>query len=95
MELQLSTSMRMTWVWAEDEAQAQHLRLLLQTAGCSVYPAQGRNAEPRILDLDIGVVALEGIRALHDAGYSFRWHAQQHELNRQRDFGGIPVANAP
>lgn len=93
MELHLSTSPRMTWVWAEDEPQARELRKVLEAAGCSVYPAAGRNAEPRILDLDIGVVAADGVRALHDAGYSFRWHEQQHELNRREDFGGIPVAD--
>ncbi|MEO5536026.1 MAG: hypothetical protein ABIR17_12955 [Pseudolysinimonas sp.] len=91
-ELQLSTSPRMTWVWAADDHQADQLRAALKSAHCTVHPAVGRNAESRIVDLDIGVVAGEGIEALAAAGYTFRWHEQQHELNRSPDFGGIPIA---
>lgn len=92
MELELSTSPRGTWVWASNRDQAAVLQALLRDAGCEVTPARGGNAEDRTLDLDIGVVALEGLERLQDAGYSFRWHAEQHPLNRTEDLYGIPVA---
>ena len=92
MDLQLSTSPRATWLWAVDVDQAQELRSLLKEAGGSVSSAVGRNAEPRVLDLDIGVVALDSLEVLRRAGYSFRWHPQQSALNRATDLYGIPVS---
>jgi hypothetical protein len=93
-ELELSTSPRATWVWAVDEDHARELRELLAAAGCSAYPAAGRNAEARVLDLDIGVVAADGLDALVVAGYSFRWSVQQADANRGSDLYGIPVAGS-
>jgi len=94
MELELSTSPRATWVWAGDEDQAELLRTSLNAAGCEASAARGGNAESRTLDLDIGVVALEGLQFLLDAGFSFRWHPGQHALNRAERLYGIPVAAA-
>lgn len=93
MELEVSTSPRATWVWAADRDQAESLLALLQAGGCEGAVAHGGNAEDRILDLDIGVVAMEGLERLRDAGYSFRWHTTQHPLNRAEDLYGIPVAS--
>ncbi len=55
--------------------------------------AAGGNAEPRVLDLDIGVVALEGLEALGRADYTFRWHPGQSSLNRAPVLYGVTVAD--
>lgn len=94
MELELSTSPRATWVWAANRDQADALQALLEARGCQVTPARGGNSEDRTLDLDIGVVALEGLECLQNAGYSFRWHPGQHPLNAAEDLYGIPVAGS-
>ena len=94
MALELSTNPRVTWVWAADQDQAEVLPTSLKVAGHEAVAARGGNAESRTLDLDIGAVALEGLRFLQDAGYSFRWHPQQHPLNRAERLYGIPVAAA-
>ena len=94
MELELSTSPRATWVWAADREQAESLLGLLEVGSCQVSTARGGNAEDRTLDLDIGVVALEGLGFLRDAGYSFRWHPGQHPLDRTEDQYGIPATGA-
>jgi hypothetical protein len=91
MQLELSTSPRTTWVWAHDIAEAERLSDILTAAGRSVSAATGRNAEPRILDLDIGVEAADGLATLMEAGYSFRWHRTQHELNRGPTLFGLAV----
>lgn len=91
MELELSTSMRSTWVWAVD---AEHARELLALLGKGAHPATGRNAEDRVIDIDIGVVAHYALEALLRAGYTFRWSPQQHELNREADFYGVAVAGS-
>ena len=93
-ELELSTSPRSTWVWAADVAEADQLRELLTEAGCSPMDAVGSKAEPRVLDLDIGVVALDGLEALVRAGYTFRWHPGQYALNRSETLYGIAVQPA-
>lgn len=95
MYLEVSTSPRSTWVWAENVDEAEQLRGLLGAAGCEVYPASGRNAEPRVLDLEIGYVAGEGIAALHSAGYRFLWHPSQYVLNRGATILGFPVDDYP
>ena len=59
MQLELSTSPRATWVWAHNVEEAQRLSHILVAAGRSVSSAAGKNAEPRILDLDIGVDAAD------------------------------------
>lgn len=94
MELELSTSPRATWVWAEDRDQAALLQGILNAGGCQVSAAQGGNAEVRTLDLDIGVVAMEGLERLQGAGYSFRWHPGQHPLDQADHLYGIPVSAA-
>ncbi|TFB89965.1 hypothetical protein [Cryobacterium luteum] len=91
MKLEISTSPRVTWVWAQDPAEAGSLREILTAAHCSYSDATGKNAESRILDLDIGIVAAEGLTALKAAGYSFQWHSTQHELNRQPTLFGLTI----
>jgi hypothetical protein len=81
-------------VWATDRDQAELLQTLLKATGCEVSAARGGNAEDRTLNIDIGVVALEGLECLRDAGYSFRWHPGQHLLDRAADRYGIPVAGS-
>ena len=93
MQLELSTSPRATWVWARDTAVAQRLSDILAAAGRSVSAATGKNAEPRILDLDIGVDAADGLATLEEAGYSFRWHPAQRELNRGATLFGLAVTD--
>jgi hypothetical protein len=90
--LELSTSMRSTWLWAADVDEACALARLLEGEGCSVRPVTGRNAEERVLDLDIGVVAGESLDALVRAGYSFRWSPQQHPLDCGEGLYGVRVA---
>lgn len=94
MELEISTSPRATWVWATDLDHAEELRKILTAARCAVSTAAGRNSEPRVLDIDIGVVALDGLEALQRSGYTFRWHAGQHELNRSTNLFGLAVADS-
>jgi len=94
LALELSTSPRATWVWAADQDQAEVLQTSLNVAGHEAVAARGGNAESRTLDLDIGAVALEGLQFLQDAEYSFRWHPEQHPLNRAERLHGIPVAAA-
>ncbi|NEN04729.1 hypothetical protein G3T36_02490 [Diaminobutyricibacter tongyongensis] len=94
MELELSKSPRDTWVWATDREQAEKLQALLTASGCQAYPARGENAEDRTLDLDIGVVAMEGLMCLQNAGYSFRWHPTMRPLDKTEDLYGVPVAGA-
>lgn len=91
-ELELSKSSRATWVWAADQDQAAKLQAHLVADGCQVSAARGENAEDRTLDLDIGVVAMQGLESLQKAGYSFRWHPGQHPLDRTADLYGVPVA---
>jgi len=94
MQLELSTSPRATWVWAHDVAEAERLSDILTAADRSVSPATGKNAAPHILNLDIGVDAADGLATLKEAGYSFRWHPTQHELNRGPTLFGLTVADA-
>ena len=91
MRLEISTSSRATWIWAKDVAEAESLREILTAAHCSFSDPTGKNAEPRILDLDIGIDAAEGLIALELAGYSFQWHPTQHELNREPTLLGLTI----
>lgn len=92
-DLEVSSSPRSTWVWARNDAQAAQLLAILLAADCSVEPARGRNAESRVLDIDIGYEALGAFNVLAGAGYSFRWHPRQHELNRHSTFLGHEVVD--
>jgi hypothetical protein len=91
MRLEISTSPRATWIWAQNAGEAEILREILTAAHCSFSDPAGKNAEPRILDLDIGIVAAEGLTALEMAGYSFQWHPTQHKLNRQPTLLGLTI----
>ena len=71
------------------------MREILTAAHCAAYSATGRNSEPRVLDLDIGVDALDGLQVLNDAGYVFRWHPSQSKPNRGPALYGFFVAEPP
>lgn len=92
MELEVSTSPRGTWVWFPDPHTLVLAEDELTAAGCSVQRVVGVAGAERVLDIDIGVEALEGMRTLDAAGYTFRWHESQHLLNRVERFG-IPIAD--
>jgi hypothetical protein len=92
MELEISTSPRATWVWADNVDQAEEVRKVLTSANCAVSSATGKNSEARVLDLDIGVNALSGLETLRDYGYTFRWHPGQYVLNRASTLFGLAVA---
>jgi hypothetical protein len=94
MELEISTSPRSTWVWAPDDAAAAEVRSALDAARQSWYPAEGRNSERRVTDLDIGVVAMEALGALADAGYTFRWHPVEAPWHSEEQIYGVPVGPA-
>lgn len=93
MELELSTSPRSTWVWFPDTHTLGLAEDELTAAGCSVRRVVGIPGVERVLDIDIGVEALEGMLALDAAGYTFRWHESQHVMNRVDRFG-IAIADS-
>ena len=88
-ELEVSTSPRSTWVWAPDRAAGELVRSTLTAAGLQWFQKVAGNE--RVTDVDIGVDSLEALEALQAAGYSFRWHPDQYELNRHDTLAGIPV----
>ena len=61
MELEISTSPRSTWVWAPDDQTGEAVRAILTAAGQAGHAAAGPNAEARVTDVDIGVVALDAL----------------------------------
>lgn len=87
MELALSTTPRETWIWTDSGQQKEQIQTILADAGCLVLPA----SEPRALNVEIGVTAMDSLQALERAGVSFRWHPSQHELNRGPGLFGVPV----
>jgi hypothetical protein len=91
MKIKISTSPRAIWVWARDVAETKSLREILTAAHCSFSDPTGKDPDPRILDLDIGIIAAQGLNALELAGYSFQWHPTQHELNREPTLLGVTV----
>lgn len=91
MKLDLSKSPRATWVWANDVEECVQVRTILNDAGCTAWSVTGENGDPRALNIDIGVVAMEGLLVLKKAGYAFRWHPDQSELDRGPELFGIPV----
>lgn len=82
-ELAISTSPRMTWLWAADEETARRVRAALKEAGTSGEVAQrGRERLPLVTDVGIGVIALAACEALASVGFTFTWHESEHPLNR-------------
>ncbi len=92
MELELSTSPRSVWVWAPEIDHANVLRTALLAAGCGVWAAEGGSAESRLLDIGIGVEALDALTVLAGAGHTFRWHPSQYRLNMTSNLWGMAVA---
>lgn len=88
-DLQISTSPRMTWLWAPDTDTARLARSTLDAAGEYWQPAQrGREQLPLVTDVEIGVTALEACQTLEAAGFTFSWHEDQPGDNR----GGWPAS---
>ena len=73
---------------------AELVRKILIAANCSVHDSAGETLEPRVVDLDIGVVAGDRLDVLTRAGYTFRWHPDQYELNRGPYLFGVRVAGS-
>lgn len=73
-ELQVSTSPRMTWLWAPDEHAAQRVREI--TSGSSA--THRGEALALVTDVGIGVEALAACEELAKAGFTFTWHGSEH-----------------
>lgn len=91
MELALSTTPRETWVWTDSDQQKEQIQALLADAGCLVLPTSEPHPEPRAINVEIGVTAMESLQALERAGASFQWHPSQHEFDRAPQLFGMPV----
>lgn len=87
--LLIATSPRSTWITAPDAATAVEIRELLGDAWSEVR-RRGR-LDPLALDVGIGIDAFEAGTILIESGYSFKWHDDQHQLNRDGTAWGIPV----
>jgi hypothetical protein len=91
--VEISTSPRMTWLWAPDETTAQRIRTILGGAGT---PAQrGGQPIPQVTDVGIGVAALEACETLAANGFTFAWHESVHPLNRDGWPATLPGMNHP
>ena len=87
--LKVSTSPRMTWLWAEDSETAHRVRSTLDETGHWWQVAQRASTQlPLVTDVEIGVTALEACEALAAAGFTFSWHEEQSPENR----GGWPAS---
>lgn len=76
--LQISSSPRSTWLWAPDEAAVEAVRAVV---GWGSVQHRGQEL-PLVMDIDIGVMALETCERLAAAGFTFTWHESEHPLNR-------------
>ncbi|MCW2805194.1 MAG: hypothetical protein JWN06_3411 [Propionibacteriaceae bacterium] len=82
----------MTWLWARDASGAGAVREALDVRGCAWEPGvRSGQPQPLVTNIGIGVQGLESLQALQAAEYTFRWHHEQHALNRAEDLYGIPV----
>ncbi len=84
--LLLSTSPRMTWLWAPDAHTAQRVR---EITGGRAAVRHGETL-PLITDIGIGVEALTACEKLAETGFTFTWHDSQHPLNRAGWPGQLP-----
>ncbi len=87
--LLIATSPRSTWITAPDAESAEAIRHLL--AGRFSQVRRAGRLDPLAIDVGNGVEAMDAGDVLLAAGYSFRWHADQHPLNRNGSAWGIPV----
>lgn len=80
--VEISTSPRATWLWASDELTARDLRARLEETGSQWQPARrGGAVQSLVTDVDIGVEAFTACEVLAAAGYTFQFHASEHELD--------------
>lgn len=87
--LQIVTSPRSTWITAPDAGNAATIRSLL--AGRFDEVRRDGRSDPLAVDVGVGIDAYEAGEILIAAGYSFRWHADRHKLNRHGAPWGLPV----
>ena len=87
--LLIATSPRSTWITSPDKETAEDVAAVLGDRAYEVR--RGGVLDPFSVDVDIGVTALEAGELLMAAGYTFRWHADQHPRNRGHTAWGIPV----
>lgn len=74
MILGVSTSPRRTLLWAVDLDSATHTRAVLTAHGVDWRPGElGGLTSELVTETEVGVVALEALEALVDAGFTFRW----------------------
>ncbi len=88
----ISTSLRQTWVWAQD---LDHVKRVLGQEGRDWWPARYRGrVQAQAVDIEIGVdPAHAGLVALAAAGYTLYRHP---EVTWGHDtVWGVPVAPAP
>lgn len=88
----ISTSLRQTWVWAQD---LDVVKTILGQEGRDWWPARYRGkVNPHAVDVEIGdIPARAGLSALAAAGYTLHHHP---ELSCGQDtVWGVPVAPAP
>jgi hypothetical protein len=87
--LMIATSPRSTWITAPDVDSAAAIRALLVGRFHEVH--RRGQVDPLAIDVGIGVEAMEAGEVLIQAGHSFRWHPDQHPLNRDGTAWGISV----
>jgi hypothetical protein len=91
--LLLSTTPRMTWVWAHDAHEVEAVHEILRRAGAVCEPASAYDEDvPFATDVSIGLEALEGLEALQSAGYRFTSHPD-YPSHGPDDLYGIPVGS--
>ena len=97
--LRYSSSSRMTWLWADDEATVRQVRADLDAAGhCWAQAERGREKLPLVTDVEIGVTALNACRYLAELGYTFAWHEDVEPYDRDgwpNELPGIQGARDP
>ena len=92
-ELLVSTSPRSTWLWAATDDDAAAVRALLDAEEQYWTPARRYGQElSHVTDVEIGSAAQDSCAVLTAAGWSLRWHPDQHPLNRRETLLGFPMA---
>lgn len=87
--LLVATSPRSTWITAPDVGTAAVVREILGGAGFEVR--RYGDVDELAVDVGNGTEAMNAGDLLLAAGYRFRWHPDQHPLNRRATAWGIPV----
>lgn len=92
-QVAISTSPRMTWLWAPDDAAVQRVKLLL---GDTCWPARrGGDQLSLAVDVGIGVDAMTACETLAANGFTFTWHESVHPWDRAGWPTKLPGMTAP